>query len=151
MKKRIYTCILAIVMVFSTFVSTPVMASARTTGKIGSSDYCTVQINRSLINKRGKQYATVKFKTYDMTGWYNTGAKVQVTLRDGNGNYICSWVAKGGDTFKLGDDHSTYRIYVNKYNEPCGRYDWVTGANNFSNNGSSVSWNVSGAKNCSIY
>lgn len=76
--------------------------------------YCTAKINQSLINKRGKQYATVKIKTYDLAGRYNR-AKVRITPKDGNGNYIGSWIGRGGDTLKLGDDHSVYCVYVSYY------------------------------------
>lgn len=103
---------------------------------------------QSLINKKGKQYATVKFKTYDMTGWWNTGAKVRITLRDGNGRYITSWIAKGGDTFKLGDDHRTYRIYVSYYDNPGNNF--ISQGNNFTNLGSAYKWTISNAKNCTI-
>ncbi len=84
-----------------------------------------------------------------MSGWYNTGAKVRITLRrDGNGNYICSWVGKGGDTLKLGDAHHVYRIYVSYYDNPGNNF--ISQGNSFTNTGASYQWKISNAKNCSI-
>jgi len=86
-----------------------------------------------------------------MFGLFNTGAKVKITLTDGNGNYITSWVAKGGDTLKLGDDHSVYRIYVDYYHDAnISKYDWVSGAKDFENTGNAYTWKISNAKDCSI-
>lgn len=121
-------------MVFSLVLAASITAHAATSAKTQSSAYCTVKISQSLLNKKGKQYAKVKIKTYDMTGWYNTGAKVRITLRDGNGRYICSWIGKGGDTLKLGDDHSIYRIYVSYYDNPGNNF--ISQGNNFTNLGS---------------
>ena len=148
MKKQILSVVLTLLMVFSMIPAASLTAHAATSAKTDSSAYCTVRISQSLINKRGKQYATVKIKTYDMTGWYNTGAKVRITLRDGNGKYICSWIGKGGDTLKLGDDHSVYRIYVSYYDNPGNNF--ISQGNNFTNLGASYKWKISNAKNCSI-
>lgn len=149
MKKRIAAIMLTLAMLLTMLPATALTATAATTARFGTSNYCTVNISNSLLNKRGTQYATVKLKTYDMTGWFNTGAKVRVTLKDGDGRYICSWIARGGDTLKLGDDHRTYRIYVDYYDAP-GK-SFITQGNNFVNLGSSYKWSVSNAKNCSIY
>lgn len=149
MKKRILTIVLTLVMVFSMIPAASLTTSAATSAKTSSySSYCTVNISQSLINKKGKQYATVKFKTYDMAGWWNTGAKVRITLRDGNGRYITSWIAKGGDTFKLGDDHRTYRIYVSYYDNPGNSI--ISQANNFDNLGGAYKWTITSPKNCTI-
>lgn len=148
MKKRILSVAFTLLMVFSMIPTTSLTAHAATSAKTNSSAYCTVRISQTLINKRGKQYATVKIKTYDMTGWYNTGAKVRITLRDGSGKYICSWIGKGGDTLKLGDDHSTYRIYVSYYDNPGNNF--ISQGNNFTNLGASYKWKISNAKNCRI-
>lgn len=41
-----------------------ITAHVATSAKTSSiSSYCTVNVSQSLINKKGKQYATVKFKT----------------------------------------------------------------------------------------
>lgn len=153
MKKKILSMLLTLIMVFSLIPAATFSSSAATSGRTGSSTYCTVKINQSLINKRGKQYAKVKIKTYDLSGWYNTGAKVRITLRDGNGRYICSWVGKGGDTLNLGDDHSTYRIYVDYYEKSSngGFWSWITSGGNFNNKGGSYKWGISNAKSCTIY
>ncbi|MBO5306287.1 MAG: hypothetical protein J6B12_05935 [Clostridia bacterium] len=148
MKKKLITIVLTLIMAFSVIPATTLQTSAVTSAKINSSSYCTVKINQSLINKKGKQYAKVKLKTYDMLGWFNSGAKVKITLKDGNGKFICSWVGKGGDTLKLGDDHSVYRIYVDYYNNPGNNF--ISQANNFSNLGSSYKWQISNAKDCKI-
>lgn len=153
MKKKIITIMLTFVMAFSMLFATSITASAATTGKTGSSTYCTVRINQSLINKRGKQYAKVTLKTYSMGGWFNTGAKVRFTLKDVNGRYITSWIGKGGDTLKLGDDHRIYRIYVSYYNEPAkgGIFSRsITSGNNFINTGKACTWKASNAKDCKI-
>lgn len=150
MKKKLFSLMLALVMVLSAIPMASVKASAATSGKIGSSTYCTVKINDSLINKRGRQYATVKLSTYDRLGWFNNRATVNVTLRDGRtGRYICSFTAKGGDTIRLGDDHSSYRIYVKVYDNPGNNF--ISAGNNFNNLGKQVSWKISGAKNCRIW
>ena len=148
MKKRLLSAVLVLLMLCSMIPATSLTACAATSAKTDSSAYCTVRINQSLINKRGTQYATVKIKTYDMAGWYNTGAKVRITLTDGNGNYICSWIGKGGNTLKLGDDHSVYRIYVDYYDNPGNNF--ISQGNNFQNLGASYKWSISNAKNCSI-
>lgn len=149
MKKRLITILLTLVMVFSLVPVTSTTTYAATSARTNSSAYCTVRISQSLLYKKGKQYATVKIKTYDMTGWYNTGAKVKITLRDGNGRYICSWIGKGGDTLKLGDDHSVYRIYVSYYDNPGKTI--ISQGNNFTNFGVSYKWTISNPKNCAIY
>ena len=152
--KKLLSLILALVLTISAIpaLSTPV--SAATSGKRDSSTYCYVRISDSLINKSGRQYATVKLKTYDGLGWWNTGAYVTVTLRDGATNaFICSFVAKGGETLKLGDDHRSYRIYVGRYEEPITGgiiSRTIVGGNNFSNLGNSVTWKVTNPKNCGI-
>lgn len=139
---------LTLLLTFSMIPAASLTTYAATSARTSSSSYCTVKISQSLINKRGRQYANVKIKTYDMSGWYNTGAKVRITLRDGNGNYICSWVGKGGDTLKLGDAHHVYRIYVSYYDNPGNNF--ISQGNSFTNTGASYQWKISNAKNCSI-
>lgn len=148
MKYRFFSAIIAFVMLLSIVATVPMVASAETSGDTGSSAYCTVKINSSLINKKGTQYAKVKLKTYDLLGWSNTKAKVQITLKDENDNFICTWVGKGGDTLKLGDDHSVYRIYVDYYDNPGSNF--ISQGNNFTNLGASCKWEITDAKDCSI-
>lgn len=139
--------IVSLLLVFALFLSAislfSVPVSAATSGRRDYDTYCYVKISDSLLRKSGTQYATVKIKTYD--GWpslWNTGAYVTVTLKDGNtGAYICSFVTKGGDTIKLGDDHRSYRIYISAYGG---------GRNSFYDLGNSVKWKVTNPKNCTI-
>lgn len=140
---------LACLMFAGVMLGSVAIGEAATEEYFGTSKYCTAKISQSLINKKGKQYATVKLKTYDMLGWMNSKAKVKITLKDGNGRYITSWVGKGGDTLKLGDDHSVYRIYVDYYDKPGNGV--ITQGNNFTNRGKSYKWKFSNAKNCKIY
>ena len=153
MIKRLLTLLLTLSLSLTILPMTSMTTHAATNAKVGSSNYCTVTINQSLINKRGKQYAKVKLKTYSVIGWYNTGAKVKITLKDGNNRYVCSWTGRGGDTLKLGDDHRTYRIYVDYYNQPTNRgflSNIINSGNNFVNQGAAHKWTISDAKNCTI-
>lgn len=146
--KKIAAMILVFTIIFS---SIPVQAA--TSARFSSSgSYCEVRINQSLLNKNGRQYATVKLNTYNQIGW-NSSAKVVVTLKDSRGNTIWSGVKTASCTLQLGDDHSVYRIYVKPYQQP------VTGnilkrsiiaANNFENQGKCVTWKISNNKNCTI-
>ena len=111
-----------------------------------------MEVNQSLINKRGRQYATVKLSTYDLLGW-SSGAKVVVTLTDYSGNVIWSGVKKATCTLKLGDDHTIYRIYVQPYQEVSSGNIFkrtIIDGNNFENQGKCVTWKVSNNKNCTI-
>lgn len=151
--KKTVSLVLIIVTLMTTMVTLcTVPASAATKGKVDSSSYCTVTISNKLIAKRGKQYAKVKLKISDLAGWSNN-AKVLVTLRDGNGKHIISFVTKGNSTLKLGDDHSVYRIYVQKYSKPVNNnsiFAFIQQGNNFINNGKAVNWSITNAKNCTI-
>ena len=146
MKKTI-KIILSLSLAITLLVCSGVSAFAATNGKVSDGKYCTVKINQSLINKAGKQYATAKLEIRDQLGLSNSG-KVHIVLRDGNGKWLCEWDAKGGDTFKLGDDHSTYRIYVNYYSS--GKSDAVSKANDFTNMGKTVNWKIVNPKDCTI-
>lgn len=150
MVKRITIFALTLVMALSCFV---LPANAATSAKFGTNSYCTVRISQSLLNKKGKQNATVKLYTYSMGGSVNSGGKVIVTLRDENGKLIWSGQKKGGDTLYLGDDHQVYRIYVSVYNEPVKNNilsKTITGGNNFTNSGKCYKWQICKANNCSI-
>ncbi len=148
--KKLFALLMA-VMLFSSVFALPAMAV--TQSQFNNGDYCEVRIDQKLLNKRGKQYAKVKLQTYNSsnaTGWKTSG-KVVVTMRDENGNYIWSGTKKGGDTLKLGDDHSVYRIYVSVYEEPVkGIFGFIAQGNNFKNRGKCVSWKFLNEKNCSI-
>lgn len=148
MKKKIICLFLTLAMTLCAFSISSVSVSAATKGRTGSNTYCTVKISKNLINKKGKQNATVKIKTYDAAGLWNTGKKVKITLRDGNGRYICSWIGKGGDTLKLGDDHSVYRIYVSYYHN--GSSGVISTGNDWTNTGGSYQWKITNPKDCTI-
>lgn len=62
-----------------------------------------------------------------------------MTLRDEKGKYICTWNATGGDTLKLGDDHSEYRLY----------FDYAS--SNFDNIGYTYQWKITNPKECVVY
>jgi len=147
--RKITSIFMLFVTVFSLW-ALPVSAS--TAGKVNGSSYCTVNISDKLLNKRGKQYAKVTIKISDNMGW-NNNAKIRVTLRDQYGNYITSWVTKGGTTIKLGDDHSIYRVYIERYNEPSSGnwfFNIFTVGDNFINTGKAVNWKITNPKDCSI-
>ena len=145
--KKTLKIIVSMSMVIALLVCSGISAFAATNGKVADGKYCTVKINQSLINKAGKQYATVKLEIKNQLNLTNSG-KVHVVLRDGNGKWLCEWDAKGGDTFKLGDDHSTYRIYVNYYYS--GKSDSISKANDFTNMGKTVNWKIVNPKDCTI-
>lgn len=137
-----------LVFVFAISFSTQIMAA--TSASFESNDYCTVKISQSLMNSKKYKTATVKITTYDQIGWKSNG-KINVKLTDGNGNYIGTYQKKSGDTIKLGNDHSSYRIYISKYEEPVnGFWAFIKSGNNFTNSGKCVSWKVSNNKNCTI-
>lgn len=149
--KRIVALLMALVMAVSLCT---IPAFAATSAKFDSNSYCEVKISNKLLNKKGKQYATVKLKTYDRwPGWWNNGAKVTVTMKDTKGRIIWKGQMKGGDTLKLGDDHAVYRLYFSAYKEPVKNNIWsktFTGGNNFTNTGKCYKWTVSNAKDCTI-
>lgn len=134
----------------STIFSTNVFAV--TSASFDNNSYCTATISQNLMKNKKYKTATVKITTYDLSGRKSSG-KINVKLTDGKGNYIGTYKKKSGDTIKLGNDHSSYRIYISVYNEP------VTGGiissaiksgNNFTNLGKCVTWKVTNNKNCSI-
>ena len=141
------------VMVAFTIIFSAIPVQAATSARFSSGgSYCEVRINQSLINKKGRQYATVKLKTYDQIGW-SSGAKVVVTLKDTRGNTIWSGVKKASCTLQLGDDQSIYRIYVKPYQEAVTGNAFkrsIIAANNFENQGKCVTWKISNNKNCTI-
>ncbi len=148
--KRILSAILALVMMLSTIFSAN--AFAATSASFSSNNYCTATISQKLMQSTKYKQATVKITTYDLCG-KKTSGKISIKLTDGKGNYIGTYTKKSGDTIKLGNDHSSYRIYISAYNEP------VTGGiisrsiksgNNFTNLGKCVTWKVTNNKNCSI-
>lgn len=152
--KKAFRSVLLAIMILVTSSSFVLPASASTQAKFTSGKYCEVRISQSLLNKRGKQYATVKLKTHAaFPSSRNSGGKTIVTMRDQYGRMIWQGQVKGGTTLKLGDDHSVYRIYVNVYNEPVTGSIFrqtIAGGNNFTNLGNCHAWSFSNPKNCTI-
>lgn len=146
--------ILSLLLTLSLFLSIFSLGSvfAVTSASFTGNNYCSVTISQKLMQNKKYKTATVKIITYDLIG-KKTSEKINVTLTDSKGNYIGTYKKKSGDTIKLGNDHSSYRIYISQYNEP------VTGGilsrsiksgNNFKNSGKCVTWKVTNNKNCSI-
>ena len=105
--------------------------------------FCTVRISDALMNKRGYHCATVKLVTRSFPG-VPTNGKVEIIMRDENGNHIWSGTKNGGVTLKLGNDHRVYRIYVRAY-------DYGNDTVNSLGSGSKChTWEFTNAKNCSI-
>ena len=113
-----------------------------------SGNCCMVKIDSSLINKSGKQNATVKLKTYNSVNNKSTNGKVVVTLKDTAGNTIWSGVKSGGDTIKLGDDYPVYKIYVTSYDSGSGV---IADGNDFINLGKTGKWGITDVKNGQLY
>ena len=148
--KKLLSVLLILSLMSSMFFVENVFAS--TSASFSSNNYCTATISQNLMQSKKYKTATVKITAYDLSG-KKTNGKISIKLTDGNGNYIGTYKKKSGDTIKLGNDHSSYRIYISAYNEP------VTGGiisqsiksgNNFINLGKCVTWKVSNNKNCSI-
>ena len=137
--KKAIAAVLSAVTMFSVASFGTVATHAATRGRTMDKTYCTVKISQKLLNKSGRQYASVKLNTG--TGWniFSTGRPIKVTLRDGQGRYICSWTAKGGDKIRLGDDHSEYRICLDYAS---GEWDVV---------GNTYKWKITSPKDCTIY
>lgn len=145
--KKILASLLILIMTFTSQVF------AATSASFNSNSYCSVEISQKLMESKRYKTATVKITTYGGLGNRKTSGKINVTLTDGKGKHIGTYKKKSGDTIKLGNDHSSYRIYITPYNEPVtgGIFSRsVKSANNFDNLGKCVSWKVTNNKNCSI-
>lgn len=102
--------------------------------------YTTVTLNKNAGN------ASVKIYSYDMTG-HKTNGKMHVTLRSNTGSWIWEGDITSGDTLKLGNDHSQYRIYIAKKQYP----NTVIGnGDDFINVGKCQSWAINCTSNCYI-
>ena len=143
-KKRFFAVLIALIMMFSAL---PLTANAATKAKFGSNSYCTVTLNNSVMKgKYNKKAASVVLNSYNV---WKTDATVTVTLRDQNGRYIWSGQMSGKNKkINLGNDHKTYRIYVNAYTKPYTN-SWNS-AWNFKNKGKCDEWRITNNKNCSI-
>ena len=148
--KKFLSLILTVVLLLSLFLSQNVFAA--TSARFGGNDYCSVTISKSLMQSKKYKTATVKITSHDLTGKKSSG-KLSITLTDEKGNYIGTYTKKSGDTIKLGNDHSGYRIYISAYMEPENGGFVSTVLNrsaNFKNSGKCQTWKVSNNKNCSI-
>ena len=102
MARKIVAILLVVVALFSVFAVTSSAASYVTINAKNGNDYCTCTLT-------GKKTAKVTVKA-------ECGGKPTVTFKDEKGRYI--WgedkaiSANGKRTFRLGSDHSVYRIYV---------------------------------------
>ena len=149
MKKAIKV-IISMSMVLVLLACSSIPAFAATNGKVADGQCCTVKIEKSLRDQYksgGKvQYATVKLEIRDQFNKFTNSGKVRIVLRDGDGKWICEWNARGGDTFKLGNDHAVYKIYVYYYSS--GKNDTISVGNDFINRGKTVNWKITNPKKC---
>lgn len=100
--------------------------------------YTTVRLNSGANNGKIKVFA------YDKAG-KRTNAAIHITLRDNNGNWICEFDTTSGTELKLGNDHSTYRVYVAKKQYP----NTIKGqSDSFINDGKCVTWAINCTSSC---
>ena len=123
-------------------------ASAATwrTGNFGNG-YTTVRLSNT------KKAGYIRVRTYNCvrignhtgkcTGAGQTNAKLRITLRKTNGNWICQFNTTSKTKLKLGNDHSAYRVYI-----AC-RQD-LGSAQNFINLGNCSHWAIECAGNTYI-
>ena len=101
MTKKIVSILLVVVVLFS-MCAVAVSAASYVTISANGTSYCTCTLTGS--------------KTAKVTVQVNCGGKPTVTFRDEKGRYIWGEDKAIGNTgkrtFKLGSDHSVYRIYV---------------------------------------
>lgn len=148
--KKFLSVILTLSLIFSVLFCENSFAA--TSASFDSNSYCTATISQKLMKNTKYKTATVKITTYDLRG-KKTSGKVSIRLTDGKGNYIGTYTKKSGDTIKLGNDHSSYRIYISAYKEPLTGgiiSQTIKSGNNFTNLGKCVTWKVTNNKNCSI-
>ena len=102
--------------------------------------YTTVTLNKNAGN------ASVKIYSYDMSG-HKTSGKMHVTLRSNTGSWIWEGDISSGDSLKLGNDHSQYRVYIAKKQYP----NTVIGnGDDFINVGKCYSFAIECKTNCYI-
>lgn len=145
--KNIILSILTLTLLVSSLLSMPVYAT--TSASFGTNNYCTVSLSGELTNSKKYKTATVKITTYDLFNKKTSGV-INVKLTDGNGRYIGTYKKKSGDTIKLGNDHSSYRIYVSEYNAKKTFLGIFSSSRNFINSGKCATWKVSNNKKCII-
>ena len=102
--------------------------------------YTTVKLNTN----KGDGYIYVY--TYDSFG-KKTSGQIHVTLRDGNGKWICEFDTSSGARLKLGSDHEVYRVYIAKKQYP---NNVIGQGDDFINVGKCQSWGINCSSNCYI-
>lgn len=142
--KKILSTVLILITLFTS------QAFAATSSDFGSNQYCTATISQKLTSNKKYKTASVKITTYDMSGKKTSGI-VNVKLTDNKGNYIGTYKKQSGDTIKLGNDHSGYRIYISAYEKPVkGFWGFIAAGDNFINLGKCAKWKVANNKDCYI-
>jgi hypothetical protein len=139
---RKFNRIIALILVTLTLVAAlAASAFAAESAKREFSDGASVTVNLE-YGKKGLQNGKVKIQTYDILG-FKSSAKVHVMFLDLDGNWVCEFDAKSGDTLKLGNDHEGYQIFLTPRSG-------LSQPANFINVGKCVSWSVTAKSNCSV-
>ncbi len=124
---------------------------AATSAKFDGNKYCTATISQKLMKNKRYKKASVKVTAYNSRGRKVSG-KINITLTDGNGNHIGTYTKNSGDTIKLGNDHSGYRIYVSRYTKSAKGFweEVIFSANNLTDLEKFYTWKITNNKDCSI-
>lgn len=138
-----------IVLVIFSLLTLPTFAV--TSARFGSNQYCKVTISQKLMASKKYKTASVKLNTYNTFGKKSSG-DINVTLTDGNGKYIGTYKKKGGATIKLGNDHSSYRIYISACEKAEGGLieTIIARSYNSRNRYECCTWQVTNNKDCTI-
>ena len=115
-------------------------AKSRSVNFSNNNSYVTVSLNTNC----GAGY--VQIYTYDLAG-YRTNARIHITLRDWQGNWIWEGDANSGCKLRLGNDHSSYRVYVRPASYSDGIIDQ---GNSFINSGKCHTWKLTCTSNTYI-
>ena len=113
----------------------------------GSDSYYNVTLNSSIANSIWKRYAKVRLKTRNSVDKRESNARVHVKITDQYNNWLSEFDSKGGETLKLGNDHSGYRIYVSYYKS---NGSWWDAADAFVDQGGSGEWRAVASSNCTV-
>lgn len=132
--KKLIATIVSVLLIVTVLSSISVPVFAATSGN--SQGRIDVKISQELLNKKGKQNATVTvdFKKEPLT----IGTKWHITMYDQNWRWVKEFDVSGNSkkTFKLGDDHTMYHICINQTHRPM-----VTACKN---------WKVTKYSKCSV-
>lgn len=128
--------LLAAVLIAATLIVPGKFVSAQTKGNVMfNKSSCTVRLSDKIMNKRGRQYATVTLDVRNSPFNWKTKHKVTVTMKDERGRLIWKGITSGKQKLKLGNDHRTYVITVTP---------------NSSNANQGDKWEFNSPKNCTI-